>query len=99
MKISQLAAKPQLVLITLDDEAIIEQFGEALEFYTYDRQPLDIFMQLANLKQENQGEMINITRTLILDENGKQVIQGEATLPTTVLVKAIAKIVELLGKS
>lgn len=99
MKLSTIAAKPQLVLITLDDEDTIKEYGEPLEFHTWDRQPLDVFMQLANIKQENQGEMINVVRQLILNDEGKQVIVGEMVLPTVILVKAITKIVAILGKS
>jgi hypothetical protein len=42
--------------------------------------------------------MFDIVRTLILDEDGKEVIQGDNMLPSNILLKAIAKIVDLLGK-
>jgi hypothetical protein len=98
MKLSTLAAKPKLALITLDDEDTIKEFGEALEFYSWDRQPIDVFMKLANSTQADTTAMIDIVRTLILDEDGKQIIKGEEMLPSNVLVRAIAKIVETLGK-
>lgn len=98
MKLNQLAAKPKLITVTLDDEDIVKEFGEPVEFYTWDRQPLDTFMKLANANQQDQSQMINIVRTLILDEKGKEIINDENMLPTTILIKAIAKIVEKLGK-
>ena len=98
MKLSTLAAKPKLALITLDDEDTIKEFGEALEFYSWDRQPIDVFMKLANSTQSDTTSMIDIVRTLILDEDGKQIIKGEEMLPSNILVRAIAKIVETLGK-
>jgi hypothetical protein len=98
MKINQLAAKPQLIKLTLDDNDTIGDFGEVVEFWTWDRQPLDTFMKLANADQGNMSNMIDIVRTLILDEEGQQVISDDNMLPSQVLVKAIAKIVELLGK-
>lgn len=98
MKLNQIAAKPKLITVVLDDEEVIKEFGEPVEFYTWDRQPLDTFMKLANANQQDQSQMIDIVRTLILDENGKQIIDGENMLPVNVLVKAIAKIVEKLGK-
>jgi hypothetical protein len=98
MKLSTLAAKPKLALIILDDEDTIKEFGEALEFYSWDRQPIDVFMKLANSTQADTTAMIDIVRTLILDEDGKQIIKGEEMLPSNVLVRAIAKIVETLGK-
>ena len=42
--------------------------------------------------------MINVVRTLILDENGKEIITKDVMLPSTVLIKVISKIVETLGK-
>lgn len=98
MKLSQLAAKPQLIKLTVDDEATVKEFGEPVEFWTWDRQPLDTFMKLANSDQANAGAMIDVVRTLILDEDGKQVITKDAMLPSTVLIKVIGKIVETLGK-
>jgi hypothetical protein len=98
MKLNQIAAKPKLIPIILDDEETVKEFGEAVEFHTWDRQPLEVFMKLANANQQDQTQMIDIVRTLILDENGKQIIDGENMLPSGLLIKAIAKIVEKLGK-
>lgn len=98
MKLTQLASKPQLIKIELDDEETIKEFEEALEFYTWDRQPLDVFMKLANVNNGNPSDMIEIVRGLILNEDGKEIITGEQTLPSSILIKAIAKIVDKLGK-
>lgn len=98
MKLSQLAAKPQLIKLELNDEEVIKEFGEPVEFYTWDRQPLDTFMKLANSNQENVGDMIDVVRGMILDEAGKQIITKENMLPSSLLLKAVAKIVEKLGK-
>lgn len=98
MKLSQLAAKPQLIKLTIDDTDTVKEHGEAIDFWTWDRQPLDTFMKLANSDQANAGAMIDIVRTLILDENGKEVITKDVMLPSTVLIKVISKIVETLGK-
>lgn len=97
MKLSKLAAKPQLIQMTLDDEDIVKEYGEPIEFWTWDRQPLDVFMKMANANQQDAGQMIDIVKTLILDEDGKPVIQGDTMLPSSVLVRVIAKIVESLG--
>ena len=98
MKLSQLAAKPQLIKMVLEDESTVAEFGEAVEFWTWDRQPLETFMKLANSDQANISSMIDIVRTLILDENGKEVITKDNMSPSTVLIKVISKIVETLGK-
>lgn len=98
MKLSQICSEPQLVEIKLDDKDVVKQYGEALVFYTYDRQPMDVFMRLANIDQKNTGDLISVVKTLILDEEGKQVLNDKNMLPTGVLMKAIAKVVEQLGK-
>ena len=98
MKINQIASKPQLIKLIIDDTATIKEFGEAVEFWTWDRQPLDKFMKLASIKQDNPAEIIEIVKTLILDEDGKEVITNEDMLPTQLLIKIIQRVTETLGK-
>lgn len=98
MKLSQLTAKPQLIEVSIDDEQTVQEFGEAITFYTWDRQPMDVFMKLANASNNDTSNIISIVRTLILDEKGKEVLSDNAMLPTHVLMKAISKVTELLGK-
>lgn len=98
MKINQIASKPQLIKLVLNDEDTIKELGEELEFWSWDRQPLDKFMKLASIKQDNPQEIIEVVRTLILDEDGKEVIVGENMLPTQILIRIITKVTETLGK-
>ena len=98
MKLSQLVAKPQLIKVELNDEETIKEHGEPIEFYTYDRQPLDVFMKLANATENQGSTIIETVRDLILDENGKKVLKDDDMLPTSVLMKAISKVTEMLGK-
>jgi hypothetical protein len=98
MKLSEITAQPKLVEIKLDDEEIVKEYGEALVFHTWDRQPLDIFMRLANIDTKNTGELISIVKTLILDEKGKEIVTDKSMLPTNVLLKAIQKVTDMLGK-
>lgn len=98
MKLSQLTAKPQLIDVQIDDEETIQEFGEAIEFWTWDRQPMDVFMKLANATSGDTSSIIGIVRTLILDDKGKEVLKDDAMLPTHVLMKAISKVTDLLGK-
>lgn len=97
MKLSQLASKPQLIEVTLDDEAIVSEYGEAITFYTYDRQPIDLFMRLAQSSESNSGSVVDIVKDLILDEDGKKLLVGDTMLPSRVLMKAITKITQILG--
>ena len=99
MKISQLAAKPQLIKMTLDDAETVADYGEAVEFWTWDRQPMDVFMRLAAVDVANSATVIEAVKSLILDEDGQPVLTGEMTLPTRVMMQIITRIVESLGKS
>ena len=98
VKLTTLASKPKLVRIELDDEQIREAYGDAIEFYVYDRQPLEVFAKLATAKAENIGDMIKQVRDLILDDKGKPVMSDTLMLPSDVLLKAVNRVVETLGK-
>ena len=98
MKLSALSTKPVLVKVTLDDEATVAEFKEPLDFYTWDRQPMDVFMKLSQLDHTKASEIIDIVKMLILDENGKVILTKDNMLPTRILMRAIAKVSELLGK-
>lgn len=97
MRLSQLVAAPQLIEISIDDEATIAKHGEAITFHTWDRQPMTTFMALASATDGGASGIINIVKDLILDGNGVPVLTGDAMLPTDVLMKAIAKITQILG--
>jgi hypothetical protein len=59
---------------------------------------MDVFMRLANADHSNTGTIVEIVRTLILDDKGKEILTKENVLPTNVLMKAISKVTDLLGK-
>lgn len=98
MKLTELAKAPQLVKVTIEDEDIIQEFGEALEFWTWDRQPMETFLKLASIDQSNIATVIEAVRKLILDESGKEILQGDVSLPTKVMMRVITTVVEKLGK-
>lgn len=98
MKLSEITSEPKLIEVSLEDKDTVKQFGEPLVFYTWDRQPMDVFMRLANVSEKNTATLVEIVRTLILDENGKEIISDKNMLPTSIMMKAIAKVTEQLGK-
>lgn len=98
MKLTQLAAKPKLVKFSLDDKETVEEYGEPIEFYMYDRQPLDIFLRMAALSGKDNTEMIVVVKDLILDEDGKPVLNNDTLLPSKVMLKVIGAVIEKLGK-
>ena len=98
MKLSEIATKPKLNKIVLDKEEIVATYGAPLEFYIYDRQPLEVFGRLANAEKENFADVANLMKDLILDEEGKPVMSEDKQLPFEVLVETMAKVSEHLGK-
>ena len=98
MKLSELADKPKLIPLQIDDEGIVEKYGDSLEFWVYDRQPLNTFSKLASATEDNVEEVAEIMGELILDESGNKIIQDGNILPLDVLGKCITKITETLGK-
>jgi len=98
MKLSDIAKKPTLIEVTIDDAVIVEQYGEALTFWTWDRQPMDVFLKLASLDQKNTSSVISAVRELILDSEGKQILTDSITLPTQLMMRVISLVVDRLGK-
>jgi hypothetical protein len=98
MKLSQLAGKPKLIEVTIDDADIVEEFGEAIEFWTWDRQPMDVFLRLAAVDAANYSSILDAVKSLVLDEEGKPILDGENSLPTKVMMRVITKVIEGLGK-
>ena len=98
MKITDLAKKPELVKITLDDAKIIEEYGEAIEFYTWDRADLHTFLKLGSVNPEDQSALIEVVSELLLNENGEPVLKDGVSLPVGILLGVINEIVSRLGK-
>lgn len=98
MKLSELAAKPQLQEIIIDDNDIVEAYGDSLSFFVMDRLPIETYTKLASVKTEDPGEMYNVIKDLILDEKGLPVMADGNVLPMDVMTAAVLKVTESLGK-
>jgi len=98
MKLTQLAAKPQLIKIELHDDDIIAEYGEAIEFWIWDRQPMKKFIRLVNMSEENYSEMIDIVEKLVLDDTGMPFLREDNILPTRIMSRVVQAVIEKLGK-
>ena len=98
MNLKDLAKQPTLIKLTLDDEDIVKEFGEPLDFYTWDRQPMDTFLKIAVRERNDFGELALVLKDLVLDVEGKPVMVDQMTLPGKVMIAAFTKLVEVLGK-
>lgn len=98
MKLDELAKEPKLIKITIDDEALVKKYGEAIEFWVYDRVDMSTFMKLANLEgEQNIADVVNTMKELILDEKGNTILNDKKVLPNDVMIKAVEKTVVALG--
>lgn len=98
MKLTDLAREPQLIKITIDDEDIVKEYGEAVEFWTWDRQPMDVFLKLANRQEDDRGGIFDLVRTLVLDEAGQEIINQGRSLPAGIMMRVLTRVVEQVGK-
>ena len=98
MKLSELAAKPILVELTITEPTLVEKYGEELKFHVFDRQPLDIFAKMSQMEEGNTMEYVDTLSQLILNEEGNPVMHEEFILPLDVLTEALKLIGENLGK-
>ena len=98
MKLSELASKPQLTEMIINDDAIVEKYGEELQFFVLDRLPIETYTKLASVKTDDPGEMYHVIKELILDENGQPVMRDGNVLPMDVMNAAVMKVTESLGK-
>jgi hypothetical protein len=100
MKLADLVAKPTLTKLTLDDEAIVAEYGEPLDFYTLLPIPMDIFLKFQLRETMDLASTITVLKDVILDEQGNRVlVDGVQFKDVTVLLKAITKLTEEMGKS
>lgn len=96
MELKQLASKPQLKKITVETDFIVEAYGEPLEFYMYDRQDLPTYLRLAQLKNDQQ-ELYNIIKELVLDKDGARVMGDGEMLPVDIMVPVLEAAIKNLG--
>lgn len=99
MKLSEISVKPKLIKLDIDDKDVIEQYGEPIEFYVYDVQPMKTFMQMATVEDKGIGDLAEVVVDLVLDENGKPMIKDDEIPPAGIMVKVISKVIEQLGNS
>lgn len=97
MKLSQLAAKPTLIKLELDDEDTVKEYGEPLEFWVYDRQPIDTYVRMATVGENSPGEMIKLINAMVMDEQGEIIAKDDMVFPGKVMTRILTKVVETLG--
>lgn len=99
MDITKLAQQPQLVAVELDKPELVEKHGETVVFHTWDRVNTDQFVKLASIDPDaGAAEMVTLLKDFILDAQGNPVLGDGQSLPMDILVAALEKISDRLGK-
>jgi len=100
MKLQALVSTPQLQKITIDDEAIVEKYGEEIDFYIYDRQDMDTYMSLATLGEDTSiSAVAKVVSKIILTEDGNRILEDNQQLPMDMMMKVVEETVKHLGNS
>lgn len=100
MDINKYAKKPELIKVELDDEALIEAYGEPVTFWMLDFLDINTYFDFFKSQNSNQDDKLNqIIRKIILKEDGTPALASDEALPIDISIAALIKINEILGKS
>jgi hypothetical protein len=100
MDIKQLAKKPTLTKLEISDADIVETYGEAVTFYMIDQFDINTYFSFYRLQQGDDSDLLNeLLRKLILDSEGKPVLEKDEVFPVTLTLAILMRINEFLGKS
>lgn len=99
MKLSALAKKPQLQKITIEDEAIVEKYGEAPEFHIYDRYEMDVYMRLMNTEENDFSKMSQVCKELVMNQDGTPMLETDDILPGDISIKVVETVIQHLGNA
>ena len=100
MDISKLAARPELIEIKLDEQDIIDTYGEEITFWMRDHLDLSTYFDFYKFQKESSSEQLMITlRKIILNSEGQPAIADDCILPVDITLAVMSKISDNLGKS
>jgi hypothetical protein len=100
MDIKQLAKKPELVEVVLDDEAIVKEYGEPITFWMKDFVDINTYFEFFKSQSAKEGQEINaLMRKIILTNQGLPALGEDEALPIDISIAALTKINDTLGKS
>jgi hypothetical protein len=98
MELKTAIRRPELVKLTLDDAETIATYGEALDFWVQDPQPMHVYAELVTLRDNDFAQIIEVMRRLVLDSQGQPMIGDGETLPHRTLVRVVERVMNRLGE-
>jgi hypothetical protein len=97
--LKSLSSKPKLVQLIIDDEDTIRDYGEAVEFWTYDRQPLHTYLEISQTFGKDPVKTEALLSGLLFEEDGTKSFNEGEMPDANLMAKALTKVMEKLGKS
>lgn len=98
--IKEFAKKPQLIEVQVDEESIVEQYGEPITFWMMDYVDINTYFDFFKAQTEGAGDTLNVLlRKIILNQEGKPALADDEALPIDISIAALTKINDVLGKS
>lgn len=97
IKLSSLKAKPTLVEKLLKDEDIIAEFGAPIQFWSWDRLPIETYMSLVAAESSDVSMRFQIAKTLILNEDGSPMLSGDEVFTPGVMTAVVSEVFKSLG--
>jgi len=86
--------------LVIDQDNIKESYGENIKFWMYDHLSLPLYFDFFKAQSENDvNKLLLLIKDIILDKDGKKVLDTEHELPVDIFAAAVVKITEHLGKS
>jgi hypothetical protein len=99
ISLRSLSQKPKLVEIILDDQETLDVFGSPVSFFTYDRQPLHVYLEISQAFGKNAARTEELLSGLLFNEDATPLISEGEMPDATLMAKALTKVMEQLGKS
>jgi hypothetical protein len=100
MDITELAKKPKLEELLIDDADIVTRYGESISFWIMDQMDVSTYFSFYKLQQSEDSESLNeLLRKLILNKEGKACLKKDEVFPVDITLSILVKINEFLGKS
>ena len=100
MNITEFKVKPALVEVKLDDDSIVNTYGEEITFFMYDHITLPKYFEFFKAQSEgNTNKLLELMRDIILDNKGKPVMDKDHELPVDIFTACVVRVTEHLGKS
>lgn len=100
MDIAELAKTPKLEELLINDQDIIDRYGESISFWIMDQMDVSTYFNFYKLQQSEDSELLNaLLRKLILNKDGKPCLKKDEVFPVDITLSILVKINEFLGKS